>query len=55
MRSQKKLKTASPQKTEIAVELLKQLDGISVSDAKAALARAEELLDTMTIVSAKSL
>jgi hypothetical protein len=39
---------------EIAVELIKRLDGIPIGDAKNALTRAIALLDTTQIVSATS-
>jgi len=48
-------KTRVAQKAEIAVELIKQLDGISIQDAKNALIRATELLETTQLVSAKTL
>jgi hypothetical protein len=43
-----------PQEDEIAVKLVRQLDGYCIADAIDALSRAESLLKTTQIVSARS-
>jgi len=51
----KKTRTASAMtQDEIAVKLVKQLDGISIEDAKKALDRAATLLTTTQVVSRNS-
>jgi hypothetical protein len=51
MKTKRKRKQDEP---EVAVKLIKQLDGLSIDDAKAALIRAAELLGITQVVSAKS-